>query len=78
MSIRTKYVIYILKSSGADGYFVSLTDSWLVGICEVEIADSTSRAKWFDTEASAEFIAEKIKRSNGCYTEVRPIRVEYD
>ena len=77
MAVKTKYVIYILKSSGTDGYFAYLNDSW-TGICEVKIADSTSRAKWFDTEASAEFIAEKIKRSNGYYTEIRAIKVEYD
>lgn len=77
MSIKTKYVIYILKGTGADGYFISLSDSWL-GVYDIKLADSTSRAKWFDTEESARFIARKIEKSNGHYTEIRPIRVEYD
>lgn len=77
MAVKTKYVIYILKSSGTDGYFVSLSDSWL-GVYDVKFADSTSRAKWFDTEASARFISRKIENSTGYYTEIRPIKVEYD
>ena len=77
MTIKTKYVIYILKSSGEDGYFISLSDNWL-GVYEVRLADSTSRAKRFDTEESAKFIARKIEKSNGYYTEIRPIKVEYD
>lgn len=77
MTIKTKYVIYILKSSGEDGYFISLKDSWL-GVYEVGLADSTSRAKWFDTEESAKFIVRKIHNSTGYYTEIRPIKVEYD
>lgn len=77
MTTKTKYVIYILKSSGEDGYFISLKDSWL-GVYEVRLADSTSRAKWFDTEESAKFIVRKIHNSTGYYTEIRPIKVEYD
>lgn len=77
MAITTKYVIYILKSSGEDGYFISLKDSWL-GVYEIRLADSTSRAKWFDTEESAKFIVRKIEHSLGYYTEIRPIRVNYD
>ena len=77
MTTKTKYVIYILKSSGEDGYFISLSDSWL-GVYDIKFADSTSRAKWFDTEESARFIARKIEKSNGYYTEIRSIKVEYD
>lgn len=75
MAIKTKYVIYILKSSGTDGYFVSLSDNWL-GVYEVRFADSTSRAKWFDAEESARFIARKIEKSTGYYTEIRSIIVD--
>ncbi len=77
MTIKTKYVIYILKGTGEDGYFISLKDSWL-GVYEVRLADSTSLAKWFDTEESAKFIVKKIENSTGYYTEIRPIKVEYD
>lgn len=77
MPTKTKYVAYILKSSGEDGCFISLKDSWL-GVYEVRIADSTSRAKWFDTEESAKFIVKRIENSTGYYTEIRPIKVEYD
>lgn len=77
MTTKTKYVIYILKSFGEDGYFISLKDSWL-GVYEVRLADSMSRAKWFDTEESAKFIVGKIHNSTGYYTEIRPIKVEYD
>lgn len=77
MTIKTKYVIYILRTSGEDGYFISLSDNWL-GVYDVKFADSTSRAKWFDTEESARFVAREIEKTNGYYTEIRPIKVEYD
>ena len=71
MATKTKYVIYILKSSGEDGYFIFLKDG-LFGVYEVRLADSTSRAKWFDTEESAKF------SSSAASDVYKRQRVEYD
>lgn len=76
MRIKTKYVVYVLRNSGRDGYFISLKEG-LLGVWEINLADSTRRAKWFDTEESASFLAKKLERSLGCYTEVRPTEVEF-
>ena len=78
MTTKTKYVIYILNSSGKDGYFISLHRERRLGFYDIKISNSTRMAKWFDTEESAKFMLKQIENPDGYYMEIRPIQVECD